>query len=66
MLFSLTWKVMTIPAKRVDDQTALSHEAIREADEIFNSHLRRVGLKHSGAARYHSARLSGDSRSSFH
>lgn len=34
--------------KRVDDQIVLSNEAIREADEIFNSHLKRVGLKHTG------------------
>jgi Fur family ferric uptake transcriptional regulator len=38
---------MTIPSKRVDDQTVLSHEAIREADDIFNRHLKRVGLKHT-------------------
>jgi Fur family ferric uptake transcriptional regulator len=39
---------MSIPPKRVDDQTALSHESKREAEEIFNSHLKRVGLKHTG------------------
>jgi len=33
--------------KRVDDHSALSHESVREAEEIFNSHLKRVGLKHT-------------------
>ncbi len=37
---------MTLP-KRVDDQAELSHESVREAEEIFNSHLKRVGLKHT-------------------
>lgn len=39
---------MTSLPKRVDDHTELSHESIREAEEIFNSHLKRVGLKHTG------------------
>ncbi len=39
---------MTTPQKRVDDQKVLSDEAIREAEEIFNAHLKRVGLKHTG------------------
>jgi Fur family ferric uptake transcriptional regulator len=39
---------MTTLPKRVDDQTELSHESIREAEEIFNNHLKRVGLKHTG------------------
>ena len=34
--------------KRVDDQAVLSHEAVREAEEIFNTHLKGVGLKHTG------------------
>jgi len=34
--------------KRVDDESQLSHESIREAEEIFNAHLKRVGLKHTG------------------
>ena len=38
---------MTTLPKRVDDLTQLSHESIREAEEIFNSHLKRVGLKHT-------------------
>ncbi len=38
--------MMTL-AKRVDDQPELSHESVREAEEIFNSHLKRVGLKHT-------------------
>ena len=39
---------MTTPQKRVDDQKVLSDEAIREAEDIFNAHLKRVGLKHTG------------------
>jgi len=49
MVCSSDWlATMTILPKRVDDQTQLSHESIREAEEIFNSHLKRVGLKHTG------------------
>src|ERR671925_1351422 len=33
--------------KRVDDQVAITREAIREAQEIFFRHLKRVGLKHT-------------------
>ncbi len=39
---------MTTLTKRVDDQAQLSHESIREAEESFNNHLKRVGLKHTG------------------
>ena len=39
---------MTTLTKRVDDRTQLSDESIREAEESFNSHLKRVGLKHTG------------------
>jgi Fur family ferric uptake transcriptional regulator len=39
---------MTILPKRVDDHIELSHESIREAEENFNRHLKRVGLKHTG------------------
>lgn len=39
---------MTIQPKRVDDSSGLSHEAIREAEESFRRHLKRVGLKHTG------------------
>lgn len=38
---------MTTLLKRVDDQTKLSNESIREAEAIFNGHLKRVGLKHT-------------------
>lgn len=31
--------------KRIDDQPSISRESIREAEEIFLRHLRRVGLK---------------------
>jgi Fur family ferric uptake transcriptional regulator len=34
--------------KRVDDQGSISREKIREAEDIFHQHLRRVGLKHTG------------------
>ena len=34
--------------RRVDDQATLSPTAIREAEEIFHRHLKRVGLKHTG------------------
>ncbi len=39
---------MTTLTKRVDDQAQLSHESIREAEESFYTHLKRVGLKHTG------------------
>lgn len=38
---------MTTLPKRVDDTSELSHESIREAEDIFNRHLKRVGLKHT-------------------
>jgi Fur family ferric uptake transcriptional regulator len=34
--------------KRVDDHAVLTSEAVREAEAIFNRHLKRVGLKHTG------------------
>ena len=34
--------------KRVDDLSNISHEMVREAEEIFHNHLKRVGLKHTG------------------
>jgi Fur family ferric uptake transcriptional regulator len=39
---------MTTLTKRVDDRTQLSDGSIREAEESFNNHLKRVGLKHTG------------------
>lgn len=33
--------------KRVDDQVAITREAIREAQDIFYRHLKKVGLKHT-------------------
>lgn len=33
--------------KRVDDQVAITREAIREAQGIFLRHLKKVGLKHT-------------------
>ena len=34
--------------KRIDDQPSISRANIREAEEIFLQHLRRVGLKQTG------------------
>ncbi len=34
--------------KRVDDLSNISNEMIREAEDIFHNHLKRVGLKHTG------------------
>ena len=33
--------------KRVDDQATISRENVREAENIFHHHLKRVGLKHT-------------------
>src|SRR5512142_2297405 len=33
--------------KRVDDVSNISNEMVREAEGIFNNHLKRVGLKHT-------------------
>ncbi len=33
--------------KRVDE-SAMSHESVRDAERIFHQHLRNVGLKHTG------------------
>jgi Fur family transcriptional regulator, ferric uptake regulator len=33
--------------KRIDDQASISREQVREAQEIFYTHLKRVGLKHT-------------------
>src|SRR5271169_3209069 len=34
--------------KRIDDQPTISREMMREAEEIFHRHLKRVGSKHTG------------------
>ena len=34
--------------KRIDDRPAISRADLREAEEIFHQHLKRVGLKHTG------------------
>jgi Fur family ferric uptake transcriptional regulator len=34
--------------RRVDDRSSLSREMVREAEHIFNDHLKKVGLKHTG------------------
>jgi Fur family ferric uptake transcriptional regulator len=36
------------PPKRVDDQPTISREMMREAEDVFHKHLRKVGLKHTG------------------
>ena len=36
-----------MPHRRIDDHTSISRESLRDAQEIFNSHLKRVGLKHT-------------------
>lgn len=33
--------------KRIDDQASLSRESLREAEERFHAHLKKVGLKHT-------------------
>ena len=33
--------------KRIDDQPSISRQMVREAQEIFHKHLKRVGLKHT-------------------
>ncbi len=33
--------------KRIDDQASLSRESLREAQERFHAHLKKVGLKHT-------------------
>jgi Fur family ferric uptake transcriptional regulator len=47
MLLSSTNYLMTTQPKRVDDSSDLSYESIREAEENFRQHLKRVGLKHT-------------------
>ncbi len=34
--------------KRIDDQPSISREAMLAAEEIFHTHLKKVGLKHTG------------------
>ncbi len=33
--------------KRVDDRPSISRESMREAEDIFHRHLKKVGLKHT-------------------
>jgi len=44
---SVACNPMTTLPKRVDDSTELSPESMQEAEQIFNNHLKRVGLKHT-------------------
>ena len=34
--------------RRIDDHGVISRESVREAEEIFHRHLKKVGLKHTG------------------
>ena len=34
--------------KRIDDRPSISREALRDAQDIFHRHLKKVGLKHTG------------------
>jgi len=40
-----SWHPSRMLQKRIDDQTTISRENMREAEGIFLQHLRRVGLK---------------------
>ena len=33
--------------KRIDDHASISRESLREAQDLFNTHLKKVGLKHT-------------------
>jgi Fur family transcriptional regulator, ferric uptake regulator len=33
--------------RRIDDHTSISRESLRDAEELFHAHLKRVGLKHT-------------------
>src|SRR4051812_37542743 len=33
--------------KRIDDQVSISREQVREAQDLFYKHLKKVGLKHT-------------------
>src|SRR5882724_10566007 len=33
--------------KRIDDHATISRESLREAQDLFNTHLRKGGLKHT-------------------
>jgi Fur family ferric uptake transcriptional regulator len=45
-------RILAIPAamlqKRIDDQPTISREMGREAEQVFHTHLKRVGLKRTG------------------
>jgi Fur family transcriptional regulator, ferric uptake regulator len=34
--------------KRIDDHASISRESLRDAQDLFNTHLKKVGLKHTG------------------
>lgn len=44
----LSFRLSPMLQKRVDDHSSISREMMREAEDIFHSHLKRVGLKHTG------------------
>src|SRR4051812_17526698 len=46
MLVLSSWRDPMLP-KRIDDHASISRESLRDAQEIFHSHLKRVGFKHT-------------------
>lgn len=34
--------------KRIDDHPSITRESLRDAQDLFNTHLRKIGLKHTG------------------
>jgi len=43
-MLSLTFRMLQ---KRIDDHQSISRESLREAQDLFNGHLKSVGLKHT-------------------
>lgn len=48
MIPVVSFRLSPMLQKRVDDLSSISREMVREAEDIFHSHLKRVGLKHTG------------------
>jgi Fur family transcriptional regulator, ferric uptake regulator len=47
LILRLSAKIEQMLHKRVDDQPTISRESLRDAEERFHAHLKRVGLKHT-------------------
>src|SRR3954451_15375833 len=45
--FNLIWAGRNMLQKRIDDHASISRESLREAQERFYGHLKKVGLKHT-------------------